>query len=51
VHYLSVAPRTKGGGDRSVVEKNRQVRFTSIVCKQMKHGIAGYIRRVWEMSG
>jgi len=36
------------GGDRSVVKNNRPVSLTSVVCKQMKHVIAGYIRQVWE---
>ena len=25
--------------------------LTSVVCKQMEHVIAGYLRHVWEMSG
>ena len=25
--------------------------LTSVACKQMEHVIAGYLRRVWEMSG
>jgi len=39
------------GGDRSVVGNYRPVSLTSVVCKQMEHVIAGYLRRVWEMSG
>ena len=38
-------------GDRSVVGNYRPVSLTSVVCKQMKHVIAGYPRQVWEMSG
>ena len=36
------------GGDRSVVKNYRPVSLTSVVCKQMEHVIAGYIRQVWE---
>jgi hypothetical protein len=39
------------GGDRSVVVNYRQVSLTSVVCKQMEHIIAGYLRNVWETSG
>lgn len=38
------------GGDRSVVGNYRPVSLTSVVCKQMEHVIAGYLRQVWEMS-
>jgi hypothetical protein len=38
------------GGDRSVVGNYRPVSLTSVVCKQMEHVIAGYVRQVWEMS-
>ena len=38
-------------GDRSVVGNYRPVSLTSVVCKQMEHVIAGYLRHVWEMSG
>ena len=34
-------------GDRSVVKNNRSVSLTSVVCKQMEHVIAGYVRQVW----
>jgi hypothetical protein len=34
------------GGDRSVVGNYRLVSLTSVVCKQMEHIIAGYIRHV-----
>jgi len=36
------------GGDHSVVKNYRLVSLTSVVCKQMEHVIAGYIRQVWE---
>ena len=29
----------------------RPASLTSVVCKQMEHVIAGYLREVWEMSG
>jgi len=34
------------GGDRSVVKNYRPVSLTSVVCKQMEHVLAGYIRQV-----
>ena len=39
------------GGDRSVVGNYRPVSLTSVVCKQLEHVIAGYLRQVWEMNG
>ena len=36
------------GGDISVVKNYRPVGLTSMVHKQMKYVIAGYIRQVWE---
>ena len=36
------------GSDRSGVKNYRPVSLTSVVCKQMEHVIAGYIRQVWE---
>ena len=36
------------GGHRSVVKNYRPASLTSVVCKQMEHVLAGYIRRVWE---
>jgi hypothetical protein len=39
------------GGDRSVVVNYKPVSLTSVVCKQMEHIIAGYLRNVWERSG
>ena len=43
----TVVPTHKGG-DRFVAKNYRPVSLTSVVCKQMKHVIAGYIRQVWE---
>jgi hypothetical protein len=37
-------------GDRSAVTNYRLVSLTSVVCKQMEHAIAGYLRQVWEKS-
>ena len=39
------------GGQRSVVQNCRPVSLISVVCKQMEHVIAGYLRQVSEMSG
>jgi hypothetical protein len=39
------------GGDRLVVGNYRRVSLALVVCKQMEHVIAGYLREVWEMSG
>ena len=39
------------GGDRSSVGNYRPVSLTSVVCKQMEHVIAGYLRQIWEKSG
>ena len=36
------------GGDRSLVNNNRPVSLISVVCKQMEHVIAGYVRQRWE---
>jgi len=38
-------------GNRSVVGNYRPVSLTSVICKQMEHVTAGYLRHVWEMSG
>jgi len=35
------------GGDRSLVTNYRAVSLTSVVCKQMEHVIASYLRQVW----
>jgi hypothetical protein len=47
----TVVPVHKGG-DRSLVTNYRPVSLTSVLCKQMKHAIALYLRQVWEkMTG
>jgi hypothetical protein len=37
-------------GDRSEVTNYRPVSLTSVVCKQIEHAIAGYLRQVWKNS-
>jgi len=37
------------GGDRSAIY--RPISFTSVVCKQLEHVIAGYLRQVWDKNG
>jgi len=44
----TIVVRIHKGGDRSVVKNYRLVSLTLVVCKQMEHVIAGYIRQVWE---
>jgi hypothetical protein len=46
----TVVPVHKGG-DRLGVKNYRPVSLTSVVCKQMEHVIAGYIRQVWKDRG
>ena len=36
------------GGDRSLVTIYRPVSLTAVVCKQMEHVIASYLRQVWD---
>jgi len=38
------------GGDGSLVTNYRPVNLTSIVCKQMEHVIAPYVRQVWDKN-
>ena len=38
------------GGDRSLVTNYRSVSLTSVVCKQMEHAIASYLRQVWDKN-
>ena len=38
------------GGNRSLVTNYRPVSLTSVVCKQMEHVIASYIRQVWDKN-
>lgn len=45
----TVVPVHKGG-DRSLVTNYRPISLTSIVCKQMEHTIASYLRQVWEAN-
>ena len=37
-------------GDRALVSNYRPISLTSVVCKQLEHAIAGYIRHQWEMN-
>ena len=39
------------GGDRSLVSNYRPVSLTSVICKQMEHAIATYLRQVWNKEG
>jgi hypothetical protein len=41
---------THKGGDRSLVMNYRPVSLTSVVCKQMEHAIASYLRQVWDKN-
>jgi len=43
----TVVPIHKGG-DRSLVTNCRPISLTSVVCKQMEHALASYLRQVWE---
>ena len=36
------------GSDRSLITNYRPVSLTSVVCKQMEHVIASYLRQVWD---
>ena len=38
------------GGDRLLVTNYRPVSLTSVVCKQMEHVIASYLRQVWDKN-
>ena len=38
------------GGYRSLVMNYRPVSLTSVVCKQMEHVIASYLRRMWDKN-
>jgi hypothetical protein len=35
-------------GDRSLVSNCRPVSLTSVVCKQMEHVTASYLRKIWD---
>jgi hypothetical protein len=39
------------GGDRSLIPNYRPVSLTSVICKQMEHAIATYLRQVWNKEG
>jgi len=45
----TVVPIYKGG-DRSAVSNFRPTSLTSVVCKQLEHFIAGYLRHVWDKN-
>jgi len=38
------------GGDRSLVTNYRPISLTSVVCKQMEHVIASYLRQMWDKN-
>jgi hypothetical protein len=38
------------GGDQSLVSNYRPVSLTSVVCKQMEHVIASYLRKIWDKN-
>ena len=38
------------GHDRSLVTNYRPVSLTSVVCKQMEHVIAAYLRQAWDKN-
>ena len=38
------------GGDRSAVSNYRPISLTSVVCKQLEHVRAGYLRQVWDKN-
>ena len=39
---------TYNGGDRLAVTNYRPISLTSVVCKQLEHVTAGYLRQVWD---
>ena len=46
----TVFPINKGG-DRLLVTNYRPVSLTTVVCKQMEHVVASYLRQVWNKAG
>jgi len=38
------------GGDRSLVTNYRPVSLTLVVCKQIEHVTASYLRQVWDKN-
>jgi hypothetical protein len=47
---MAIVIPTHKGGDRSLVTNYRPVSLTSIVCKQMEHIIASYLKQVWDKT-
>ena len=45
----TVVPIYKGN-DRLALSKYRPISLTSVVCKQLEHVIAGYLRQVWDKN-
>jgi len=45
----TVVPTYKRG-NRSAVSNYRPISLTSVVCKQLEHAIAGYLRQVWDKN-
>jgi hypothetical protein len=45
----TVVPIYKGG-DRSLISSYGPVSLTSVVCKQMEHTIASYLRKIWDKN-
>ena len=37
--------------DRSAFANYRPISLTSVVCKQLEHALAGYLRQVWDKTG
>jgi hypothetical protein len=44
----TVVPIYEGGDDRSAVTNYRTISLSCVVCKQLEHVIAGYMRQAWE---
>jgi len=38
------------GGDRLAIANYRPISLTSVVCKQLEHVTAGYLRQVWDKN-
>jgi len=47
---IVVPVHKRGGGDRSLVTNYRPVSIPSVVCKQMEHVTASYLRQVWDKN-
>jgi len=37
-------------GDRSLITNYRPVNLTSVVCKQIEHVVASYLRQIWDKN-